>query len=399
MEDGRKRGAGGGSRRPPALPTGLPIGLLAALVACAAGLLAAAILFHATLAAQARAAVVLVSFLEVPVASPVVGVLTGEPRLTEGRVAGNQALISQPASEGPHPAIFFVNGAVPQGRDLPEARRLAASLARAGYLVVLPDLPGLKEYEIRPHTADEAAEVAREISRRPDVRDGEVALVGVSTGASLALLAAERPRVEERVSVVAGVAPYADIRTVFSVATTGHHEKDGRLVPYPPDPYLPYVAGHSLIAAVPDPGDREVLESRLERVKAGDEDPLSTLRGMPVGDLGPEAGAVRRLLANRDPRRFDDLYAALPRGMRRDMRELSPVAGAERLDAPVELVTGPRDRYFPPSESYDLLSVAPERRVTVTGVLDHSEVRLSAGDLAGLWKLNGFVVRALREAG
>ena len=122
--------------------------------------------------------------LETPVVTPVVEAVTGEPRFAETIVAGNPALVVRPRGEGPWPAIFFVNGVVTEGRKLPEVRKLAEGLARAGYLVVVPDLPGLRRGEIRPETVHETLEVARTISEWPDARDGTVGLVGVSTGAT-----------------------------------------------------------------------------------------------------------------------------------------------------------------------------------------------------------------------
>jgi dienelactone hydrolase len=119
----------------------------------------------------------------------------------------------RPAGERPWPAIFLVNGTVRKGRKLPEVRNLAEGFARAGYLVVVPDLPGLTEDRITPQTAQATTQVAREISGRTDVEDGKVALVGVSTGATLALLAAEDPALRGKISLVAGVAPYSNIKT------------------------------------------------------------------------------------------------------------------------------------------------------------------------------------------
>jgi len=115
-----------------------------------------------------------------------------------------------------------VNGTVPEGRELPAVQNLAEGFARAGYLAVVPDLPGLTEDRITPQTVNAATEAARKISTRPDAENGEVAMVGVSTGATLALLAAEDPRLNGKVSLVAGVAPFSNMETVFSVATTAH---------------------------------------------------------------------------------------------------------------------------------------------------------------------------------
>ncbi|HEX5850769.1 MAG TPA: hypothetical protein VFY59_16355, partial [Rubrobacter sp.] len=61
----------------------------------------------------------------------------------------------------------------------------------------------------------------------------------------------------------------------------------------------------------------------------------------------------------------------------------------------VELATGPHDAYFPPSESYALRRVAPQRRVTVTKALDHAELQVSPADVPAFLVFDGFVVRAL----
>jgi pimeloyl-ACP methyl ester carboxylesterase len=292
-----------------------------------------------------------------------------------------------------------VNGTVPEGRKLPGVRRLAEGFARAGYLTVVPDLPGLTEDRITPRTVDAATGTAIEISARPDAEDGEVALVGVSTGATLALLAAEAPALEDRVSLVAGVAPYSDIKTVLGVATTGHHRRpDGELVRYEADPFLSYVAARSLVAALPSGGDRRTLAAEIEGVGRESPDPLRDLRTRRLEDLGPDARSVVRLLANRDPERFDALYAALPDGVRDDLEELSPLSGEEEIDAPVELATGPRDRYFPPSESYAIERIAPQRTVTVTAAIDHAELDVSPRDIPAFLAFDGFVVRSLRTA-
>ena len=349
--------------------------------------------------AQARAGVVISSVLEAPVLTPAAEAVSGEPGFEDVRVAGNPTLVVRPAGEGPWPAIFLVNGTVPEGRKLPEVRNLAEGFARAGYLVVVPDLPGLTEDAITPQTADATTQVTREISERQDVEDGKVALVGVSTGATLALLAAEKANLEGRVSVVAGVAPYSDIRTVVNVATTGHYRRSGgELVRYEADPFLSYVIARSLVVALPPGEDRRTLSGELASIDREDPDPLSGLRARQTGDLGPDAKSVVGLLANRDPKRFDALYADLPKVVRHDLEELSPLAGTGRIRVPVELATGPQDRYFPASESYGLERIAPESRVTVTGALDHAKLDVSLEGIPAFATFDAFVVRSLRTA-
>jgi pimeloyl-ACP methyl ester carboxylesterase len=366
------------------------------LVAVVMGLLVS---YWSWVDAQARAVVVISSVLDAPVLTPAVEAAGGDPRFSQARVAGNPSLVVRPAGEGPWPAIFLVNGTVREGRKLPEVRNLAEGFARAGYLVVVPDLPGLTEDRITPQTADATTQVAREISGWTDVEDGEVALVGVSTGATLALLAAENPALRGKVSLVAGVAPYSNIKTVLNVATTGHYRRPGgELVRYEATPFLSYVVARSLVAALPPGEDKHTLSAELERAGRENPDPLSGLRSRRTDDLGPGARSVVRLLANRNPERIAALYADLPKDVRHDLEELSPLAGTGRIRVPVELATGPRDKYFPPSQSYGLERIAPERRVTVTEALDHAKLEVSLGDVPAFATFDAFVVRSLRTA-
>ena len=362
-------------------------------------LLAVLFVFWSWVDAQARAVVLVSSVLDAPVLTPAAEAVSGGPRFDEGTVAGNPALIVRPAGEGPWPAVFFVNGTVPEGRKLPEARRLAEGFARAGYLVVLPDLPGLMEDRITPETVTETAEVARAVSGRPDAANDEVSMVGISTGATLALLAAERPDASGRVALVAGVAPYSDIRTVLNVATTGRYEKeDGSFARHDADPFLSYVVARSVVAALPPGEDRRALSAEMEAVGRENPNPLGGLRLRRTNDLGPDAMAVVALLANRDPDRFDELYSGLPDGVEEDLEAFSPLAGEGRIRAPVEVATGPEDKYFPASESHNLDAIAPDLRVTVTPAIDHAELEVSPGDVPALAEFDAFVVRTLRKA-
>lgn len=372
------------------------VALLLVVLAILLGIL---FIFWSRVDAQARAVVVISSVTNVPVITPAAEAVSGEPRFSDETVAGNPALVARPAGEGPWPAVFFINGTVPEGRKLPEARRLAEGFARAGYLVVLPDLPGLTEDRITPDTVAETGDAARAISNHPDAANDRVALVGISTGATLALLAAGKPDVESRVSVVAGVAPYSDIRTVLNVATTGSYEKDeSSFVRHRADPFLSYVAARSLVATLPPGDDRQTLSSEIGNVGRENPNPLGGLRLRRTEDLGPEARDVVALLANRDPARFEDLYAALPGGVKEDLETFSPLAAVDQIKSPVEVATGPRDKYFPTSESENLSGIAPDLRVTVTPALDHAELTSSPGDVPALMQFNGFVVRTLRDA-
>lgn len=354
--------------------------------------------------AQARAGVVLFSVLDTPVLGDATRLVTPEPVVSDTTVGGSPAHVYVPgeplgrSGEETYPAILFVNGTTPEGRELPEVKRLGEGLARSGFVVFVPDLAGLREDEISPRTISAALTAVRAAADHPRTRGDRVSLVGASTGATLSLLAAKDPRTKDRVASVSGLAPFADVRTALSLATTEHYLENGEPVPYTPDPFLSYAIARSVVATLPPGKDRDALSTELSRVDRLDPDPLSGLREHPPETLGHEARAVVRLLANEDPRRVDTLYRGLPEGVRSALEKLSPLAGEGSIDAPVELVTAPRDKYFPPSESFAAARLAADHDVAVTEALEHAEPGFDLRELPAFLFLDAFVVRSLHQA-
>lgn len=370
-------------------------GLLALLLAA----LVAAAVYRSWLDAQGRTAEVLAVTLRVPLLGWGVRTLTEAPRSEDGTVAGVPTTVYRPGSGAAWPAVVFLNGVTARGRHHPDVVRLARGLARAGFLVLVPDPPGLAEGEVTERTLDATFGVVRAAAGRPDARGGRVGIVGVSVGASLGLLAAEQPGLATRVTAVAGIAPYSDLENVVRLATTGSVLEHGRLVPYRAESFLPLVIGRSLIAALPPSGDRTRLLGELTALHEGSPDPLGLFRRLDLARLEPSVRPLAALLANRDAARFAALYAALSPALRASIAHLSPLRGAARLRAPVEIASAPHDKYFPVSETRALARAATHARVrlTVTPTLHHAVPSLSVSDLAGLLRFDGWAVRALRD--
>lgn len=357
-----------------------------------------ALALYGRVEAQARAVIVLATTLRTPVLGWAIGQLTVEPRVEEVQLAGSPATLARPGQGHRWPAIVFVNGATPLGRREPEVQDLARGLARAGYLVLVPDLPGLRHGELSDATVAATVAVGRSVAERPDVRGGRVGFVGVSLGGTLALLAAENPLLEGRVSIVSAIAPYTDLKEVVRLGTTGYRREGNLLIPYDTDPYVGLVVARSLAAALPPSEVQRELVARLEAIDDDDPDPLAAFRASPPEGLPQEAEPVVALVANRDPRRFDELYAALPAALRTAIARLSPLTGAGRLRAPVELASPPTDKYFPVSQSRALVAAAPDARLTVTQAFTHVIPHPSPAHPGDLLRFDGWVTRSLRAA-
>ena len=350
---------------------------------------------RASLDARRRSLVLLAVVLHPPVVAPVVKRLTRKPRVESLNVDGVAVEVLHPPGRGPWPAWLFINGAHPLRRREPVVWRLARGLARAGFLVVVPDIPGLGEGAVTRRTLDAAAAVVRYATERPDVKGGRVALIGASTGAGLAVVTAGRPELASRVSVVAAVAPYADLPKLVCLTTTCFYDEETVFEPHQVTELHKSVIARSLVSGLPLGDDRERLLAELDAIDREAADPLVELPRR-AAEVGPEARAVINLLENRDPDRFRDLFDALPPAMLELLADLSPLGVSAQLRAPIEVVVPPHDQYFPLGEAEALARSLPNVHLTITGALDHT--RPSLARLAEFRSFQRFVVRGLAAA-
>ena len=371
--------------------------LRAVLLALLLAALISGIVYRSWIDAQARTVGVLALTGRVPLLAWLTRGLTSAPHVADQPVAGVPATVYQPGGGGRRPVVVFLNGVTARGRHHPDVERLADALARAGLVVVVPDPPGLSTGEVTEETLAATIAVVRAAAERPDAAGGRVGIVGVSVGASLGLIAAEQPGLAGRVTLVAGIAPYADLENVARLATTGDTLEGGRLVPYRTRSFLPLVIARSFVGALPPSRERSALLAQLLRLHEGSPDPLALFRRLQPEQVAPTARALVALLANRDPARFDRLYADLSPALRASISRLSPLAGADRLQAPVEIASAPHDKYFPTAETRALARAATQTqvRLTVTSTLHHAVPNLSLSDVADLFRFDGWAVRTL----
>ena len=348
--------------------------------------------------ARVRALVLLALVLDRPRLGRAVRALTPEPVTERAEVDGVPVEIVRPTGDGPWPAWLFVNGAHPLRRREPVVTALAHGLARAGYLVLVPDIPGLGEGTITERTYFATCAVAATAVDRPDVRGSRVALIGASTGAGLALLAASTRELAESISVVAAVAPFANLRKLVCMTTTAAYEEDGRWSRYQVTDLHRTVVARSLVASLPDEEERTRLLGELAAIEAAEENPLDELPRR-AGRVSSEARAAIDLLANRERDRFDELYAALPPSVHAFVNALTPLRAGGDVRAHVEIVVPPNDVYFPLGEARALAAVLPNAHLTVTRTLDHTRPQLSRDTLRDFRAFDAFVMRGLRAAG
>lgn len=143
--------------------------------------------------------------------------LTSPPRVEPLAVPG--AAVDRWSTGGGVPLVL-VHGYAPAGKDEPRVRQAAALLARAGFDVAVPTIPGLTRGRLRP---DDVRPVVATLA----ARSRPTVVVTVSVGSGPALLAAADPAVRDRVRAVLSLGGYASASELLRFFLTGEYDWDG----------------------------------------------------------------------------------------------------------------------------------------------------------------------------
>jgi pimeloyl-ACP methyl ester carboxylesterase len=236
------------------------------------------------------------------------------------------ATVDRWAGTGRGPLVL-VHGYAPAGKDDPRVRQAAALLARAGFDVAVPTIPGLTRGRLRP---DDVGAVVATLA----AREGPTVVVAVSVGAGPALLAAADPAVRDRTRVVLSLGGYASASELLRYFLTGEYAWQsirGRVV-HPPGVVRTFI---------------EANADLLDR-------------------------AARDALA--DPAGAAIMLASPPPSLRDLLDRLSPERVVGEIRARLVLVHGVDDPAIPYTESLRLAAARPERtRVVLVHLVEHVE--------------------------
>jgi pimeloyl-ACP methyl ester carboxylesterase len=293
------------------------------------------------------------------------------------RAAGPAGADLYRSSEQPRGAVVVVPGLTPDGKDDARLVAFAKSLARARFLVLVPDIANTRALKVSAADSAFIADAIEELAQRAaGGGEGSVGLVAISYAVGPALLAATQPPAARHVRFIVAIGGYYDIEAAVGFVTTGYYRApDGSWQHAAPNEWGKWVFVRSNADRVGDPGDRDRLRRIAERQLG---DPRAGIGDL-VARLGPEGRAVYELVSNGDPARTPALVERLPAAIRDELRRLDLKGRDFRAIAgPVFLVHGRDDAIIPYTESVKLAAaLGPQADLTL---LDHF-AHVDAGDI------------------
>ena len=249
-------------------------------------------------------------------------------------------------------AVLLVFGVNNVGRGHPAIQRVAASFARSGVAVLVPDSAVLLEGRLEPREIDGVVQAFATLRDRPEVDRERVGIAGFSAGGSLALLAAADRRIADDVAYVNAFGAFAGAREYVANLAAHAYELDGKDIPWRPTP-LALEGFPRLVLSQLGEGSESALiaDALIERLARGERvshDPALERR------LGRRAAPFYRLLTAPDLDAARRAVDRLPAPTRQLLDALSPLRHLDGVRAPVHLMHERDDHHVPYVESQKL---------------------------------------------
>lgn len=291
-------------------------------------------------------------------------------------------------------AMVLVPGAAVLGRDEPRLQALAGTFARAGFAVLVPELPEVRRLALSRADADRVAAALRYLRKeRPGMPLG---IAAISYALGPAVIAALEDDLAPSVAFVVGIGGYRDTEAVIRFVTTGAFRPrgDSREFRVEPGAYGRWAFVLANASRLDSAADGRLLEE-IARLRFRDQQADVSRQ---ANALGPQGRAVLALMENRDPDAVGRLIAALPLGVRREIDSLNlALYDLSKLGGHLILVHGRGDRLVPYSESQDLAVAASRARVSLFLVDDIGHIEFTAVNARNAWTMWQAIMALLGE--
>jgi len=291
-------------------------------------------------------------------------------------------------------AMVLVPGAAVLGRDEPRLKALARTFARAGFAVLVPELPEVRRLALSRADADRVASALRYLHKSLPAEPLGVA--AVSYAVAPAVIAALQDDLVGKVASVVGVGGYRDAEAAIRFVTTGAFRPMGEAREFraTPNNYGRWAFVLANAGRLDDQNDAALLRAIAQarfRDQAADVAPLAA-------KLGPQGRAVLALVENRDPDAVTRLVGELPEKIRREIDGLNlALYELSKLKADLILVHGRGDPLVPYSESQALAAAASNARVSLFLVDELGHVDFNAVTIANAWTMWRAILTLLQE--
>ena len=271
--------------------------------------------------------------------------------VTSSKTSVVRARIYRPVVHGPGKprGLVLGHGVHWLGIDEPRLVGLARAFAKAGVVVLTPELGPLADYRVDDEGNLDALRVSvRYLARDPGVQSGGVGLLGVSFAGGLSLRVASEPALAADLAFVASIGGHNDMARVAKYFVTDK-------VPTPDEGEIAWKAhDYGLAVLVYNAPERFVSQDDAPHLRAAVRAFLrENYREAEMASLAmsAEGRKVFERIEHRDRMALANIVLRELPSMKPTMDAASPAGHMADIHVPVFLLHGAHDDVVPPSES------------------------------------------------
>ncbi len=246
-----------------------------------------------------------------------------------------------PNGDNSHPAVVFFMGVVPPDRDESRIVALAEGLARTGMVVMIPWLETQHQNRIVEKDIDSLVDAFVYLENHPRVKLGEVGMGGICTGASMAIVASQDLRINDRVSFVNSFAGYYDAADFVVAAAANTRFDEVSSTRWNADALTRNLITTHIVEGTFD-RDRVILNRILTTGEWTQQD---------SDDLSSSGRAVLTLISGPNLSDAREAIISLNSRTTQFLENISPSTKISNLKAEVLLMHDSSDKLVPPEES------------------------------------------------
>ena len=307
--------------------------------------------------------------------------------------------------------VLVIPGIHSAGIEEGRLTALSAQLAATGLPVMTMALPDLQAYRITPKATDTIEDAVRWLSDRRDLaREGKIGVVGISFAGGLAICAAGRDSIKDRLAYVLSFGGHADLPRVMHFLATGEETPVPGVKIHPPHDYGVAVILYGLVDRGVVPSDQVValregisifLLASQQTVLTPDQARATFARARAFEQKLPEPSRTYLHYVNdRDIRKLGPILVPYLNQLSADDPALSADRAPAIPKAPVYLLHGIDDTVIPAVESALLAKYLRDEGADVhlllSGLITHADVSKNV-PVSETWKLVSFWASVLRE--
>ena len=249
----------------------------------------------------------------------------------------------RPQGQGRHGAVLLFLGVAPAGPDDPRVVGLADALARTGAVVMIPWSERMMARRLDPEAPENLVAAFQFFRGQEFVDPQRMGMGGFCVGASMALVAAADPRVNDQVAFVNSFGGYYDVRALLSSIASQTRFYGERQEAWQPGLLASEVFTNQIIESPADPKEQELLRRVFLEGQSASPDRIQALSAL--GQI------AYRLLDSVTLAEAQSLMAKLPPDIDKGLGAISPIDVIEDLHARVLIMHDREDDAVPSEES------------------------------------------------